>query len=98
MPSAASSAKKPLETDIFFLDRSLGKKVVANALKNAGLHVEIHDEHFPPDAEDEDWLSAVGDKGWVVLSKDRLIRYRANEKLSIARHGVRAFVLTSGNL
>lgn len=44
----------------FFLDRSLGKEIVAEALRVAGAHVEIHDDRFPPDAKDEDWLNEVG--------------------------------------
>jgi hypothetical protein len=55
----------------FFLDRSLGKEIVAQALRAAGADVEIHDDHFPPDAKDEDWLTEVGSLGWIVLTKDR---------------------------
>ena len=44
--------KDPLETAVFFIDRSVGKKTVANALREAGLHVEVHDDHFAQDALD----------------------------------------------
>jgi len=36
---------------------------VATALRDAGATVEIHDDHFPPDALDETWLHAVGHRG-----------------------------------
>jgi len=66
---------KPPEVVTFFLDRTLGKKIVASALRRAGVKVETHDDHFPPDAKDPEWLKEVGAKGWVVLTNDRHIRY-----------------------
>lgn len=93
--SGASSKRPEL---VFFLDRSLGKHKVATALREAGASVEIHDDHFPPNAKDTDWLPAVGNRGWVVLTKDDRIRYRAHEKDALLKSGVRAFVLTNRNL
>lgn len=60
--------------------------------------MEIHDEHFPPDARDSDWLPEVGRRGWVVLMKDKRIRRNRLERDALLSAGVRAFVLTSGNL
>src|SRR3954469_18720819 len=68
MPSGPRSRRLP-EPWIFFIDRSLGGQVVAEALRAAGEQVEVHDDHFARDASDETWLGAVGAKGWVVLSK-----------------------------
>lgn len=97
-PSAASSGSKPPEPLVFFIDRSLGKKIVAQALRQIGETVEIHDDHFAPDAKDEDWLSEVGRRGWVVLTKDDRIRYRVTERTALTSAKVRAFVLTSSQL
>jgi hypothetical protein len=97
-PSAASSSSKPLELLVFFLDRSLGKHKVAAALRQAGAHVEIHDDHFAPDERDRDWLLEVGARRWVVLTKDRRIRYRGPELAALLAARVAAFVLTAGNL
>jgi hypothetical protein len=47
----------PPERLIFFIDRSLGRKVVPGALRAAGEEIRIHDEHFPQDAKDEVWLN-----------------------------------------
>ena len=44
-----------------------------------GESVEIHDDHFAPDAKDEVWLVEVGKRGWIVLTKDDRIRYRVTE-------------------
>jgi len=82
----------------FFLDRSLGKEIVAQALRAAGAHVEIHDDHFPPDAKDEDWLIEAGSRGWIVLTKDRRFHTRILEITAISRSRVRVFKLTAAGL
>jgi hypothetical protein len=63
-----------------------------------GETVEIHDDHFLPDAKDEDWLLEAGRRSWIVLTKDDRIRYRVTERTTIASAKVRAFVLTSTRL
>lgn len=50
----------------------------------------MHDDHFPPGAKDEDWLAQVGERGWIVLTKDRRIRYRHVEWLALMKAGVAA--------
>lgn len=97
-PSAANSNLKLPDPLIFFIDRCLGNRVVAEALRNEGVYVEIHDDHFPRDARDEDWLSKVGKRGWVVLTKDTRIRYRRNEMTAVRRNGVRMFTIKGGDL
>jgi len=72
--------------------------VIATILRQAGLAVEVHDDHFPPDARDVDWLRAVGETGWIVLTKDERIRYRRLEKQTLLASGVRSFVLTGRDL
>jgi predicted nuclease of predicted toxin-antitoxin system len=79
------------------VDRSLGRGVAA-ALRKAGAHVRAHDDLFPPDATDAQWLTEAGRQGWVVLTKDARIRFRVLERNALLAAGVRAFVLTSGNL
>jgi PIN like domain len=71
---------------------------VAHALRDLGERVEIHDDHFAPDAKDEDWLVEVGSRGWIVLTKDDRIRYRVTERTALAVAKVKAFVLTSTQL
>lgn len=97
-PSDANSGRKPPESPTFFLDRSLGKKTVAQVLRDAGANVEVHDDHFPQDAHDEIWLKEVGVRGWVVLTKDQRIRFRVIEREALKAAGVRAFVLTAGDI
>ena len=53
--SAASSGQPEFT---LFVDRSLGKHLVAEALRLAGAAVEIHDDHFPVDARDVESAAA----------------------------------------
>lgn len=71
---------------------------MAIALRETGAILHIHDDHFPPDAKDEDWLTEAGRRGWIVLTKDHRIRYRHVERLALIKAGVAAFILTSGDL
>jgi predicted nuclease of predicted toxin-antitoxin system len=67
-------------------------------LRAAGATVVVHDDLFAQDALDETWLAGVGERSWVVLTKDRRIRHRQSELLALVDAGVRAFVLTAGNI
>jgi hypothetical protein len=79
-------------TVTWFTDRDLGKQF-AEILRSAGLSVERHADHFPPDTADEVWLEAVGRRGWVALTHDRRIRYKQNEREAVMRHGVALLVI-----
>lgn len=93
-----SSPSRPPEQYTFFVDRSLGKHLVASALRSAGVMVEVHDDHFSPDATDEHWLAEAGRRKWIVLTKDIRLRYHPREKKALLRHGARAFILTARDL
>lgn len=80
---------------VYFVDRSLGRKKVPEALRRAGATVEVHDDHFPQSTPDQTWLKEVGRRGWIVLTADRRIRYRSLEREALLAAGVQAFVLTS---
>lgn len=58
----------------------------------------MHDDHFPQNAADEDWLPLVGARGWIVLSKDKRLRKVPLQREALVSAGVRAFVMTAGNL
>jgi PIN like domain len=85
----------------FFIDRSLGRNAVAAALRADGWDVRTlaevygaHEETVP----DEKRLGRCADEGWIVLTKDKRIRYRPAEIEALRTHRVKAFVLASGNL
>lgn len=63
-----------------FLDRSLGRNGVPEALRAVGLRVVTLDDHYGvPGGEDVDdvtWLELVAQRGWIAFTKDRRIRTR----------------------
>lgn len=97
-PSAASSTSKPREPLTFFLDESLDSLSVVTALREAGATVQRLTEIFPKGTPDEVWLAKAGENGWVVLTRDKRIRYRQLERLALQAAKVRAFVFTGGNV
>lgn len=89
-----SSAERPE----FFLDRSLGRTTAAR-LREAGYAIHLIADHYPDDASDipdEDWIGEGCSNGWVLLTKDKRIRYRAAE-IEALQEG-HLFCLASGNM
>ena len=97
-PSAASSLSRPPEPLTLFLDESLDSESIALALAAAGAGVERLTRHFPKGTDDRTWLSLAGSKAWVVLTRDKRIRYRRLERLALQAAQVRAFVFIGGNV
>ena len=98
MQSKKQSDAKPPDGTVLFIDRSLGIEPIRTELINSGLTVEIHDDHFARDEQDRVWLKIVGERGWVVLTKDQRLRYRPLEISALRASNARVFVLTAGNL
>lgn len=96
--SAANSSSRPPEPLTLFLDESLDSDSIAQALVAAGAIVERLTKHFPKGTDDRVWLSHAGTNGWVVLTRDKRIRYRKLERLALQSAGVKAFVFTGGNV
>jgi hypothetical protein len=85
----------------FFLDRSLGGHVVADALRAVGLVVQTLAERYPETeefVEDEVWIREVTANGLVILMKDDRIRRKPREQQAILESGARAFVVTNASL
>ncbi len=95
---SVASSKQPPEHRALYLDRNLGKHVVASALRDAGFQVEVHDDHLPIDAPDEDWIELVGTRGWIALTKDKNIRYRYAELDAVNTHRARVVVIRAKNV
>jgi len=90
--------KAASEELVFFVDRSLGGKLVVEALRKAGAKVVAHDEFFDQNAADVEWLAEAGRRSWVVLTKDSAIRRHAYEKTMFRDAACRVFLLASGNM
>ena len=85
----------------FFVDRSLGRHQVADALRLGGWRLRTHYEVFrfrDEEVPDVEWLEMCGRADLPVLSKDKRLRYRREEIAAIRRYGVKAFVLARGSL
>jgi PIN like domain len=92
------SVAKPRERVVFFIDRSLGKVDVPNALRAAGHECEVHDDRFDQQTEDAVWLGAVAARKLIVLTKDERIRYRPLERQALQLARLRVFIVICGNV
>jgi hypothetical protein len=79
-------------TPTYFTDRDLGKQF-PEILREAGLRVERHADHFRHDTPDEAWLREIGKKGWIAVTHDGRIRYKPNEKKAVMEHDVALLVI-----
>lgn len=95
-------SRQPPERPEYFIDRSLGRHQLPDALRASGRVVHTMVSIYGPDAEqkvsDETWLQDAGQGGWVVLTKDDRIRRRPAELAAIVRFGVRVACLTNASL
>jgi PIN like domain len=98
---SAGSRPRPLalpEDFVLYLDENLHNcKPILDALIQHGVKHERHGQHFAPGTEDTQWLPFVGEKGWVLLTKDKRIRYNELEKAAVRAYKVREFYFSSGN-
>jgi len=89
---------KPLKPITFFIDRCLGSKDIAQELRQAGIRVEIHDDHFSQGAQDVEWIPEVGKREWVIFTKDGKIGRNQLEKRAVYNAKIKMFLLASKNL
>lgn len=71
---------------------------MAERLRAGGEAVELLSDHFDADVADEEWIAEVGQRGWIILTKDKFIRRRLVELNSLSRGKSATFVLTGGNM
>lgn len=67
-------------------------------LRAAGHEVYAHDDLFAQDTPDTDWLTEVGRRRWVVLTKDKNIRSNHIELHALLDADVACVMLGHGNL
>lgn len=85
------------ETITFFTDECLGR-LVPNALKDAGLSVEMYADWFEPGVPDTEWIPFAHERGWVILTKDAMIGRRLNEQAAISQAEARVFIFASSGV
>ena len=82
---------------VFFLDRNLGRHKVADRLRAEDIKVEVHDDHFSEKALDEQWIKFVAEQGWIAVTKDERIQYRAAEIGAVQKYKARVIVVVARN-
>lgn len=77
----------------FFVDNNLSLKLVTG-LRNLGyINIEHLQETFKEDTIDDVWLKYVGEKGLILITKDKKIRKNPKEKQALIRHKIIAYYL-----
>lgn len=100
MPSGRRNKRPDPPRPTFFLDRGLGRFLVAEAIRDRGYEVlpmadvyaDGRDERLP----DDDWMIRADAEGWVALTKDYSIVRDHVETL--AQSTLRVFSLNNANL
>jgi hypothetical protein len=89
-PSPSSAPPEP----VFFVDRDLGRRF-PEMLRDEGLQVEVHDDHYPGAEKppDQVWLQMAAERGWVAVSHDANIRHTSLSRTTIADFRVRLIVV-----
>lgn len=67
-------------------------------LREAGISVERHDDHYGESTDDEVWIPGVVARGWIILSHNKNIRYTSDQTDLIMNGGGRMFALIMRNL
>ncbi len=77
----------------FYFDRTFGKRL-PGALNQLGppMKIEWHQKQkFAQNMPDDQWMSVVGPRGWVVISQDRKFHVNKNELQAIKQHNIKCF-------
>lgn len=81
----------------FFADRNCGCHQFPDLLQRAGIVVHRHRDHFADSEDDDIWLPSVAERGWVILSFDRMIRRNELERDAVFLSGARLILMTGAN-
>ena len=85
--AANSLAAKRLDDAVFYLDKSIHSRLLLKRMRECGATVEHAGGAFPCGTQDEVWLAACGERGWIVLTRDKRIRWRVLEREAIRLSG-----------
>ncbi len=94
--SASSSDRRP-EAPPLFIDRCAWSRRLGDALQAACVPFIAHQDRFRHDTPDEEWLTAAGQSGWIVITRDKNIRRKPNEIAAMNAAKVVAFILAAGD-
>ena len=100
MPSGRKrqQPEKPLPT--FFLDREVGRHVVANAIRARGCAVlpmaDVYSGGADQRVPDDEWIEHAGREGWIAVTKDYSIIRDHSEDLR--RSELRVFAFNNASI
>lgn len=86
------------ELPLLILDEGISFEALQNAIRTAGVPCEMLIHHFPRGTPDAEWLPLIGEKGWILLCKDRRIAKNTIEYNALITARVGAFFLVSANI
>jgi hypothetical protein len=100
MPSGRRRRRPEPTPPVFFLDRGLGRYLVADAIRECGYEVwpmaEVYPNGLDERVPDDEWIVKAHDEGWVALTKDfALVRDHVD---SLQRTTLRVFSLNNASL
>lgn len=81
----------------FFFDNNLGQNLVIG-LRAFGEDVVHLTEKFPHNTPDEIWLKEIGEKNYVLITRDERVRWNPAELSAFCKNKVGAFFLGGKNL
>lgn len=70
---------------------------MGEVLTEAKIPFIAHHQRFAQDCPDEEWLIAAGSEGWIVVTRDKNIRRKANELKVFCEAKLIVFVLASSS-
>jgi hypothetical protein len=93
--SAAKTPPQPHSAPPFYVDECLGRGI-ALRLQAAGHDARSFDEFAS--RLDVEFLPILGERGWILITKDKNVRRNRLEIEAILNSQLRAFVVTATNL
>ena len=79
---------------VLFFDRDVGTSLPqALGILKLPSQVEYHQNHFPSDSQDDEWMADVGSRGWIVIGHDSQHHRRPAELSAIQQYGIGCFYL-----
>ncbi|MCY4163395.1 MAG: hypothetical protein OXE93_04175 [bacterium] len=100
MPSGQRKQRPDTSPPIFFLDRGLGRHLIAKAIRTRGYVALPMAEVYPGGADqhtpDPEWILKANQEGWVALTKDYSLARDHRDVL--AGTTLRVFAYNNANL
>lgn len=67
-------------------------------LKEVGMSIEVHRDHFEQDGDDHLWIPVCAQKEWIILSGDKGIEKVALNVQAVIESCAKIFLLTDSNM